>query len=224
MRTCNTTNKTGGHCSRPVGKVRKPIASSLCWQHNRLKHEKVDPKDSHIKKSGKGLYVFKNVKKNQIIASYTGKILTPKETKKSKSDYVLETDTKVVVKGRARQFNVDGKPSTGKASFGSFANDCRPSNKHKKECKGNNAKFVEMDNPWKTNAHGRVLLRSNGKPSLKPNALTIRAKKNIKASYKKPVEVFVNYGNNFDPTTSSSSSSKKSVTKKKTKKKACSRC
>ncbi len=129
MPRCTATNKNGKRCRNSTLK-RYPY----CWIHCRSLLG-VDIKKSHIPDSGEGLYAFKDFKKGQPIAPYSGPIKTTYEIqdeyKNGLCPYCFAIDSMHIV---------DAK-NPADSGMGRYANDCRAANTRASHCSGNNARI-----------------------------------------------------------------------------------
>ena len=121
---CGAMNKNGSQCKRTTC-----IYSKFCGAHTKQLFD-LQLKRSGLPKSGKGLFTSKDIPKNTKIAQYTGKIMTQAQHDKKPSGYAVAISKNRVIDARSTQ-----------STLARYANDCRPTNKVLKQCKGNNAKL-----------------------------------------------------------------------------------
>jgi hypothetical protein len=115
---CESDCKNGRHCRRTTLKGDKCFAHSARDYNLRIKK-------SNIKESGFGLFTAsKPLRIGGTITTYSGTITYNPTYGK----YVLEAAGKYINANRSD-------------SYGSYANDCRTTNRQRRECKRNNARF-----------------------------------------------------------------------------------
>ena len=154
---CNAATRSGNQC-----KNRTCMYSEFCAVHTRALFD-LSLRKSTIRNAGKGLFVHKAIKKGAKIAKYTGILKTPAQYNSQPSGYGLFISKNRVMDGASTQ-----------AAIGRYANSCRPENKRRGECKGNNAKFA-----------------INNRTT--PPTVWLRATKNIAAHS----EIFIAYGKRY---------------------------
>ena len=119
---CSAVNRRGKRC-----KNRTCIYPEFCHVHTNLQRD-LWIKESGIKGAGKGLFTLKDLKPNEKIADYGGRIVPPSHIK---SGYGVQVNKDAVMEGASTQ-----------SSIARYANTCRGENKKRKECKGQNARLV----------------------------------------------------------------------------------
>ncbi len=125
---CSTINSKGKRCKN------KSLKNEKCWVHLKMK-DGLRIKQSNIANGGLGLFATKDFKKNDIVAPYSGPIISEAKAdqEKSSNKYLLQiTKNKVI-----------DASSPVKSGAGRYANQCKAENKRKEECKCNNAKLVK---------------------------------------------------------------------------------
>lgn len=122
---CSGTTKGGNRCSRSTCKY-----FEYCWQHTRsIKGLTLKP--SGLSGGGVGLFTLKDLKKNDTVANYTGKLMPKPDWIKNKSDYAVQISKDYVINARNTQ-----------TALGRYANDCKPADRKANKCSGNNARIT----------------------------------------------------------------------------------
>jgi hypothetical protein len=121
---CKFMRENAQRCKR-----RTCIRKDYCWQHLRAKLG-VDVRPSSLgSRSGKGLFAYKDFRKGNKVANYSGVVV--KADKAKNSQYAVAWRHGNVVDAKSSQHSV-----------GRYANTCRGADKKKKKCKGNNSKIA----------------------------------------------------------------------------------
>jgi len=102
----------------------------MCFQHSKSTHG-LQVKTSHIPNTGQGLYTTKTIKKGQKVASYGGNVVSQNAYNQKPSGYGIHLNKNQVLDGKSTQ-----------SGLGRYANTCKPANKKKGQCKGQNAKLA----------------------------------------------------------------------------------
>ena len=122
---CEALTKSRRRCKRRTCKY-----SKQCYQHT-LINKGLSLGKSKIPNSGLGLYAEKKFKRGDRIASYGGVIVSSSDFKSSDSAYGLQVSNGEVLDSRSTQ-----------SGLGRYVNDCRASNKRRRQCKGKNSRLV----------------------------------------------------------------------------------
>ncbi len=129
--TCQAiSTKTGRRCSRRTCQL-----FPYCWQHLRL-IDGLAVKKSQIPGVGLGLYSFnKTFHKGDRIVEYTGDVKPFNPHDPKLNPYGVQINKKEIIDA----------DNPHRHSVARYSNDCRPINKQKHQCAGNNAKLVYYD-------------------------------------------------------------------------------
>lgn len=119
---CKFTKSDGLRCKRNTC-VRK----DYCWQHLRAV-KGVDIRPSTLPGAGTGLVAFRNFRKGEKVAAYSGNLVSAVAA--HDSQYAVAWKNGEVVNASSSQH-----------SIGRYANTCRSADKRGKKCNGNNVKL-----------------------------------------------------------------------------------
>lgn len=166
---CQARNESGGTCKRMTYKT-----GPYCWQHT-IKKLGVQVKDSQMEGAGQGLIAKKEFDKGDDIVKYKGEVLTQDETDARYGRGVGPyTITSYYDRLKANRRITDARNTN--SNVGRYANDCRPQDKRRGKCPGNNAIFVET-----------ATRENKNKPAV------LEANKDIHPGQ----EIFTNYGSQY---------------------------